>query len=432
MRRLSIFFKRWINLLNKFKPKSEFSKNVLTLMTGTTIAQAIPIAISPILTRLYTPEDFGIFALFISIVSIFGSIANGRYELTIMLPKKDEDAINIFALGFLINIIISFFLLIIIIIFHDKILNLLNNEEISLWLYLVPFSVFLIGFFNLLTYLNNRFKNYKILAKANIMKSIIISIIQISVGVIKHGVFGLISGQIVSFLFINIKLSKYFNIYSYNFSFRKMFILAKKYKDFPKYSVFAVLANNLARNLLNILINSFYNTTTLGFYLLVQKVLGTPSAIIGNSIGRVFFQEATKERHLTGKAINTFYKTVKKLFIFSIVFFGMLYIVIEDLFRLVFGEKWEIAGVYAKILIPLYFINFISAPLDEIMNVFEKQKIILLMNLILLFANIVLFIMSKHFNIKFINFLYIYSYTIGFIYSIFLFCSFLVVKGKCK
>ena len=89
-------------MINNIKPKSEFSQNVLTLMTGTTIAQAIPIAISPILTRIYTPEDFGLYALFLAITSIFGSIANGRYELAIMLPKKDEDAINIFALGFII------------------------------------------------------------------------------------------------------------------------------------------------------------------------------------------------------------------------------------------------------------------------------------------------------------------------------------------
>jgi O-antigen/teichoic acid export membrane protein len=86
-------------MLNKLKPKSEFSRNVLTLMTGTTIAQAIPIAISPILTRIYTPEDFGVFALYMSVVSIVSVVATGRYELAIMLPKKDEDAINIVTLS---------------------------------------------------------------------------------------------------------------------------------------------------------------------------------------------------------------------------------------------------------------------------------------------------------------------------------------------
>jgi len=107
-------------MLTKLKPKSEFSRNVLTLMTGTTIAQAIPIAISPIVTRIYTPEDFGIFALFIAIITIFGSIANGRYELAIMLPKKDEDAINIFALGFIIISVMSLFLLILVVISYSN------------------------------------------------------------------------------------------------------------------------------------------------------------------------------------------------------------------------------------------------------------------------------------------------------------------------
>ncbi len=75
-------------MLQKLKPKSEFSRNVLTLMTSTTIAQAIPLAISPILTRLYTPSDFGIFALYMSISSIISVVVTGRYELAIMLPKK--------------------------------------------------------------------------------------------------------------------------------------------------------------------------------------------------------------------------------------------------------------------------------------------------------------------------------------------------------
>ncbi len=92
---------------NRFQPQSEFSKNVLTLMTGSTLSQAIPIAISPILTRLYTPEDFGLYAIFIAIITIFGTIVSGRYELAIMLPENDEHAINIFGLGILITIFMT-------------------------------------------------------------------------------------------------------------------------------------------------------------------------------------------------------------------------------------------------------------------------------------------------------------------------------------
>ena len=105
---------------NRFQPQSEFSLNVLTLMTGSTLSQAIPIAISPILTRIYTPEDFGLYAVYIAIITILGTIVSGRYELAIMLPKKDEDAINIFALGLVITICLTVLTTILVIVLKNK------------------------------------------------------------------------------------------------------------------------------------------------------------------------------------------------------------------------------------------------------------------------------------------------------------------------
>ncbi|MAE10064.1 MAG: translocase, partial [Candidatus Marinimicrobia bacterium] len=140
-------------MLNKLKEilnlKSEFSKNVLTLVTGTTIAQAIPIAISPILTRIYTPEDFGVLALFISITTILGTIANGRYELAIVLPKRDNNALELTALSIIITMGFSLLLVILVILFHDPLLSYLNNDRFSFWLYLIPLSVLLFSLFNI-------------------------------------------------------------------------------------------------------------------------------------------------------------------------------------------------------------------------------------------------------------------------------------------
>ena len=137
---------------NQFKPQSEFSQNVLTLMTGSTLSQAIPIAVSPILTRLYKPEDFGLYAIFVAIITIIGTIVSGRYELAIILPKKDEDAINIFGLGILITIFITVLTAILVFVFNDSIVYLLNNQEMKYWVYLVPVSVFLAGCHNQLIY----------------------------------------------------------------------------------------------------------------------------------------------------------------------------------------------------------------------------------------------------------------------------------------
>ena len=153
---------------------------------------------------------------------------------------------------------------------------------------------------------------------------------------------------------------------------KKILQVAKRYKEFPKFSIAGALANKATGNLTNILISIFYNVSTLGFYSLVQRVLGVPSVLIGNSIGQVFFEEASKEKQLTGKAVKVFKSTVKKLFIIGAPSFGILFFIVEDLFAFVFGEEWRVAGGYARIMIPVFFIGFIVSTVSIVDSIFEK------------------------------------------------------------
>ena len=78
--------------------KNEFVKHVLTLISGTSVAQFIPIAISPILTRIYTPEDFSVLGIYISIAIILSEITTGKFELAVMNADNEEDKTNIISL----------------------------------------------------------------------------------------------------------------------------------------------------------------------------------------------------------------------------------------------------------------------------------------------------------------------------------------------
>jgi O-antigen/teichoic acid export membrane protein len=133
-----------------FGPTSEYGRNILTLMTGTTVMQAIPVAVSPILTRLYTPKEFGLYALFVSITAIVASVAGGRYELAVMLPKSDSQALNVVFLALLIVTGVSLAMLLFIFCFNARIAGWLGNKMIAPWLYLTPASVFFIGVYNTL------------------------------------------------------------------------------------------------------------------------------------------------------------------------------------------------------------------------------------------------------------------------------------------
>ena len=418
-------------MINKLKPKSEFSRNILTLMTGATIAQAIPIAISPILTRLYSPEDFGIFALFFSLTMIFGSIVNGRYELAIMLTSQDEDAINVAALGIIISTIISTVLFIFIIIFNQRITTLLTNKDISIWLYLLPVSVFLIGIFNVLNYLNSRMKYYKDISKALIYKSLVLTVIQLGVGLTFIGASGLISGLLISSFFGNMKLSK--NIVQNkkliaSLSIEKMKTLAKRYINFPKFSMWSALTSTASQHLTSILISSFFNIATLGFYSLSEKVLGVPSVLIGRSIGQVYFQQGSKEKQITKRSIDAFRSTIIKLTAIGLPFFGILFFIIEDLFSIIFGESWRIAGQYAHILLPLFLIRFIVSPLTLTAIIYEKNILDLLFQVCLLGIIIFLILLNDNFE----TFLMLFTYVISVYYLIYLFIMYNLAKSSKK
>ena len=405
--------------IKKLLPRSAFSRNVVTLMTGTAIAQAIPIAISPILTRIYTPNDFGLLSLFISITAILGSIANGRYELAIMLPEKDDEAINIAALSLLIAATFSVILLIIILIFNQDFSNLLGDTKIGFWLYFVPFVVLMTGLFNVLNYLNTRKKLYKDIAKANIYKSVGMTSVQLGLGFAKLGATGLISGQIVAQIISNYRLAKNAKKNYHIQAIKKSAItnLAKRYSDFPKFSMSAILANSLAYNLTNILISIYYNIATLGFYSLGQRLLGMPAALVGSSIGQVYFQEATIEKNKTGKAVNTFNKTSKKLFLLSIVFFTPLFFLLPIIFEIFFGKEWRVAGEYAQITLPFVAVQFIVATISNTNNIFEKQKIALAWQLGFMVLSFSIFAISNRFDYEFLTFIRIVSFVLFIYYS---------------
>ena len=418
-------------MLNKLKPKSEFSRNVLTLMTGTTIAQAIPIAISPILTRIYTPEDFGVFALFIAITAILGTVANARYELAIMLPKKDEDAINIFALGFIITCFISLILLILVVIFNDYFTKLFGNDEISFWLYFVPITVFFSGLFNILNYFNNRKKNYKDLRNATILKSIVLAIVQLSVGFIKSGASGLISGQLLSNMFANMKLARNIlkdKVLVSKISKIKMIALAKRYKDFPKHGMASSLFDNLSLQLPSILIPKIFSFSISGYFFFANKIVNLPSALISGSIGQVYLQKITENKNNGIEIFPIFKNTITKLFFIALPITIIGYITSPYIFPLLFGEKWKISGEIAQYLFLIFIIRFCVSPLSNSFIPALELKKAALWQYLYFISSIILFIITLYLKIDLKIFLIFYVIHEYILYGIYLYFINLAVR----
>ena len=219
-------------MINKLKLKSKFSLNIMTLMLGTTVAQAIPIIISPILTRIYSPEEFGLLILFMSIVSILSVIVSLRYERAIIQPLDDEDAISLVVISMLVTIGVSAILTILINIFYTQIQELIGNNEIGILKYWVPFAVLITGFYNSLYEWQVRKKQFALSAKIVMSKGAVTAGGQVGLGAMMFPgglIFGYLMGIVIAFFLLlkSFIKSKDFLILIFNQQFFKFFTSAQ-------------------------------------------------------------------------------------------------------------------------------------------------------------------------------------------------------------
>src|SRR5512145_1826262 len=166
--------------------KASFASDVLTLAGGTTFAQILTILAAPVLTRLYGPEDFGVWALYISITSIINVIACLRYEYSIMLPESDEEAVNLLGLSILAVLAVSGLTVPFVWHFKASIVNFLNAPLIEEYLWLITPFVFVNGIFLALNHWNSRTKLFKRLSFSRISSSVSTTATQIILGLVKR------------------------------------------------------------------------------------------------------------------------------------------------------------------------------------------------------------------------------------------------------
>ncbi|MCG3695302.1 lipopolysaccharide biosynthesis protein [Aliarcobacter butzleri] len=382
-------------MINKLKPKSEFSKNVLTLMTGTTIGQVIPISISPILTRIYTPEEFGTFALYMAFISIGAAIVTGKYEMAILLPKRNEYAKYLVVISILLTICFSILLYVFYYIFFKEINIILNVQGNSNYFYLVPIGIFLFAFYNILLQWMNRQKEYKLMTKNRFIQATSIALLQLSIGFIKKFSLGLIIADILGRILAIILIFKsvFSQIKIDNFSLNKLIYLTKRYKKFPKWEMPATVLNISSFQISYIFIPILFTSAIAGFYFLVFRVLMMPISLLGNAILEVFKNRAIEDF----KEYNSCREIYKKIFLlllavgifptFILIFFG------QEIFAFLFGKNWQEAGIYAQILAPLALLRLISAPLSYVFFIREKLELDLAIQFIfLILVTISLFI----------------------------------------
>lgn len=364
---------------NKLAVREGFIKNVLIIAGGTTIGQVITILFSPLLAKLYSPEDFGLLAVYISVIGFFSVISTLRYHLAIPLPKGDGSAANLLSLSLLIACFLTILLGFGVYLWGGSLASALGVSALSHYLWAFPLSFLGIGFYQALNGWAIRDQDYKAITKTKLHQSLGQLIVQVGAGFMGLGRAGLLLGDVVgrvggSGLFLTLIWRKNKEALR-SISWKEMRKTAYEYRSFPLISSGSAMLNSLGLQITPILIAMNYGAVIAGLWALSERVIGAPMALIGRAISQVYFGEgAMLAREEPEKLRKMFFQTGFNLLKYGSIPIIVLMITGPWLFDLVFGSAWHKSGEYLRIVGPMYLIQFIAVPLDSTLVILQKQK----------------------------------------------------------
>lgn len=412
------------NIISKYREKLKnniFFQNIAVVAGGNATAKLIGIIAAPIITRLYTPEDYGVFSVFLSVVGVVGSLSTLRYAITIPIAKEEKLADNILKLCFLITLSLSIAWFIGIALFGKFFTVQFSAEQLQPYLWLMPVVFMSKGFYEALNNWAVRSRKFKIITRTKISQGVSSAGVKIGLGALGITPLGLFVGQIAQDgAGITSLLSKLISVKPAlfkSFSWKEIKFAANRYKKFPLVQSWSQLLLVLGAQLPVLLIGAFYGVEVVGVFGLAQNMINMPMDLIGQSVAQVYYAEISKYgKNNHEKIYKLSVSIIKKLFWIGLIPVGLLIAFGPWVFKMVFGPEWLDAGVYARILSILILFRFISSPIMNSLNVLEKQGIQLWLNTLRVILVFVIFYLANKIGFSPVKAIIIYSVSIAAFY----------------
>ncbi len=276
------------------KARGNFLRYILVLMVGTGMAQAIPVLLSPVLSRIFNTASFGLFTTYSSIMAIVSILACGRYELAIVTPKDDEEAANVWFLAVSISFLLACVSsLVILVMTLGKFLphGLSNLGNLVC---LLPLGVLISGFTQATNYWNNRKRRFRIISGTKVLQSSTGTASQIVLGmtVVPSGglVVGAVIGQAVGALGNLVAAFWKDGCFRFKLSWNAICSALRQYKVFPLFSLVGALLNTTAAQMPVFFLFRTYSAEETGLFGMMYKVIALPLDLVAGSVSDVLLQ----------------------------------------------------------------------------------------------------------------------------------------------
>jgi len=357
--------------------QNSFVRSVSVLVGGTAFAQAITILILPVLTRLYTPADFSILAVYSGLLGVVAVVACLRFDIAIPLPEQDTDGANLLTLALLLAFGVSLLVAIPCFLAPGLVATLLWQPKLEAYLWLLPFGVLLTSAYSALQFWATRRKNFSSIARTRMTQSLGGAGAQLGFGWAGLAPLGLIVGQSISSgagaLGLGWKTWRSSQALLAQVRFSEMFRLFRVYDRFPKYSTLESFANNAAIQVPVVIIAAASLGPEAGYLALAMRVMQAPMGLIGGAIGQVYLSRASEEfraGQLAGFTANIL-GGLMRTGVGPLAFAG---IVAPAVFAAVFGQSWARAGVLVAWMTPWFIFQFLASPVSMALHVTNHQK----------------------------------------------------------
>lgn len=355
----------------KSAAQSPFVRNFGVLLSGTAVAQVLPLLAAPILARLYTPAQFGEYALFVSAVNVLSQLVCLKYDFAILTAKTDGEAVALFRLSLRLSAVLSI-ALVALFPFAGGISTAVGGQD-SGWVLLLPAGSLVMGLYSALTYYSTRLLRYKAITRATICKTGAMVLVQIGLFYAGLGALALTLGQVAAYAGGCLMLWMCIRREAGKGAPVSLRTVARTYSAFPKFTLPGALCSTAASSSASFFLSAFYSAQELGYYSLVNRILAAPLALIATTAGQVFTKELT-DAHQQGKGTRRVFRRVGwALTAVSVPAFVLLFVFAEPFVNLVFGPQWVGCAVTLRIVIPLVAVRFVTAPLSTTGIVLGRQ-----------------------------------------------------------
>ena len=366
--------------VNLVLPRGRFARSVTLLAGGTALGQAVTVLVSPILTRLYTPEDFGVFGVYASILGIVTVVASLRYEYALPLPEDDETAANILVLCFLLLFGMTALSWLVIYSLGNQIVTWANVPGLKPYLWLIPLGMLGAGTYQILNYWAVRKRDFPRIARTRLSRGVARAALQVGVGFAHSGPLGLLLGQLAGETAGSTSLGlaawRKDRACFQAISLQGMRRAGVRYKRFPLFSSWADLLDALGLQVPQLLFAAFYGAEVAGWFALGQRVIAAPLNIVVDAVAQVYFGESARLPKDDPKAMRRlFLKLTGRLALTGGLPVAMICTSAPWFFAIVFGPGWEMAGRYVQIMGVMFAVRFAIVPLFHTLNVLERQDL---------------------------------------------------------